>query len=411
MSLLKIITNLDCNVYVDTELKGEALSGAIYKIEMRKGRYILDFISRDSGYDKIQMDYYMEDSDMEDLIRIDLLSMQQARIEEEKKKKDLFAERIKKYFRYPSLIGCEQGKDYSFSEGLAVVCLPYVITGNCSRELEGSIVPGKYGYINEMGEEVISCQYEYAEKFSEGMAAVRAENYLWGYIDKTGSLIIPYMYVEVGSFSNGLAWFNDGEVIDYIHPVTSYNGYINREGDIVVPAIYDVVNDFKDYRAIVGRCIGGILSYGLIDTNGKEIVPLEYDYITNFSDGLALVGKKGKYGYVNIHGEVIIPLIYDSASDFSEGLAAVKDSSGYWGYIDTLGEIQIPCKYTNAYAFGEGLDSVRNRGYVKVNAKGIPIIPYQQGWLYDSSFSGCAIVSDGSQKFKIDKEGNVLEVI
>lgn len=403
MSLLKIITNLDCNVYVDTEFKGEALPGTIYKIEMRKGKYILDFISRDSAYDKIQMDYYMEDSDMEDLIRVDLLSIQQARIEEENKIKELFAERIKQYMQHRF---SEQGYPLIFSEGVAAVCLKKYRIVNSKEVLYASV----WGYINEYGEEVIPCQYEHAENFSEGMAAVRAENYLWGYIDKTGRLIIPHMYVDVGSFSNGLAWFNDGVIIDYIHPVTSYNGYINREGDIVVPAIYDVVNDFKDYRAIVGRDIGGILLYGLIDTNGKVIVPLEYDYITDFSDGLALVGKNGKYGYVNIHGEVIIPLIYDSASDFSEGLAAVKDSSGYWGYIDTLGKIQIPCKYTDAYAFGEGLESILNRN-VKVNTKGIPIMPYRQCWLYDSSFSGCAIVSNGNQRFKIDKEGNVLEVI
>lgn len=269
MSLLKIITNLDCNVYVDTEFKGEALPGTIYKIEMRKGKYILDFISLDSAYDKIQMDYYMEDSDMEDLIRIDLLSIQQARIEEENKIKELFAERIKQYMQYRF---SEQGYPLIFSEGVAAVCLRKHRIVNTKEVFDGYV----WGYINERGEEVIPLQYDDAQPFSEGLAGVRKDNYLCGFIDVKGNLVISCKYKTVGNFSNGLAWFESG---NWSFEENTNYGYINKKGDIVIPAIYDVVNDFKNDRAIVGVYRREKLLYGLIDTLGKEIIPCICSYI------------------------------------------------------------------------------------------------------------------------------------
>ena len=56
------------------------------------------------------------------------------------------------------------------------------------------------GYINISGEIVIAPQFNSAQQFSEGLAAV-SKNGMWGYIDTRGNLIIPYSYSKAGNFS------------------------------------------------------------------------------------------------------------------------------------------------------------------------------------------------------------------
>src|SRR5689334_9183231 len=54
-------------------------------------------------------------------------------------------------------------------------------------------VNGKYGYINKSAKVVIRPQFDQAEQFSEGYAAVEMGN-SWGYIDRNGKLVIPPTY-------------------------------------------------------------------------------------------------------------------------------------------------------------------------------------------------------------------------
>ena len=61
---------------------------------------------------------------------------------------------------------------------------------------------GKWGYIDEKGEEVISCQYDDVGSFTEnGLAAVQKGD-TWSYIDTTGEEVIslPEEIVEAGRF-------------------------------------------------------------------------------------------------------------------------------------------------------------------------------------------------------------------
>ena len=48
---------------------------------------------------------------------------------------------------------------------------------------------GKYGYINKTGKVVVPAQYEYAEKFYEGMGVVK-QGGKRGFIDATGKMVI-----------------------------------------------------------------------------------------------------------------------------------------------------------------------------------------------------------------------------
>ena len=57
---------------------------------------------------------------------------------------------------------------------------------------------GLWGYINESGEEVILAQYEDAQDFSEGLAAVKVDG-LYGFINVSGEMVIEPQFEGVGS--------------------------------------------------------------------------------------------------------------------------------------------------------------------------------------------------------------------
>src|SRR5436309_1576726 len=76
---------------------------------------------------------------------------------------------------------------------------------------------GKYGYINKTGKIVLPVQFEYAEKFYEGMAVVKKDGKR-AFIDATGKIVIAPLYDQKidGYFSEGLACVKQGSKYFYI---------------------------------------------------------------------------------------------------------------------------------------------------------------------------------------------------
>ena len=72
-SILKILVDTPCEVYCDYELKGDAVPQSIFKIEMSKGTYILEF--KQNGNVLYSQEYIMQSNDEEDLLRIPLIEI------------------------------------------------------------------------------------------------------------------------------------------------------------------------------------------------------------------------------------------------------------------------------------------------------------------------------------------------
>lgn len=60
----------------------------------------------------------------------------------------------------------------------------------------------RYGYIDKTGQLVIPPQFEQAQGFSDGLAAVQVKE-KWGYIDKTGKFVIPPQFDELNQLNEG----------------------------------------------------------------------------------------------------------------------------------------------------------------------------------------------------------------
>jgi len=171
-----------------------------------------------------------------------------------------------------------------FSEGLAAA-QPYHTT--------------LMGFIDRSGRFAIEPEFDRAEAFSDGLAAVRVSGQ-WGFIDRTGRFVIEPQFRSVTRFSDGYATIRvDGKA-----------GYINATGQIVIPPRFDEAAAFSEGLAAV-CCDSGRTGY--IDKMGRWAIPAHFERGTGnaspFSQGVALakVGEREAV-YINRMGEVIAPL-------------------------------------------------------------------------------------------------------
>lgn len=232
-----------------------------------------------------------------------------------------------------------------FSDGFAFVEDHYIDT-------EGNQA---FGRINEDTDERIERYFTNGKPFSQGLAAVQSGGQ-WGYIDLMGNYVISPMFERAGRFVDGLAPAMKG----------GYWGYINMRGVFVIEPKYIHAEEFSEgYAAVnlLGR-------WGYIDKSGKFIIRPAYSEAGNFSQGIAPVRSRTNYrgwGYVRPNGKFSIPRRYNSAGQFSEGLAPVA-ADRRWGYVNLRAEWEISAQFDEARAFSEGLAAVRREklwGYIR----------------------------------------------
>ena len=277
------------------------------------------------------------------------------------------------------IVPCQYDYAEEFSEGLACV-----------------MKNGKFGFIDENGKYVIQPVYENATSFSEGLACVKRYG-LFGYIDKKGNTTIPFEFDDAKSFSEGFATVE----------MNGKWGYIDTAGKIMIPCIYHSAKAFSNDRAIV-EISDKLLNweYDIIDKTGNIISSQHYYLISNYSEGLAPVQitKHGKWGYIDKSGEIVIQCQYDEAFGFNLGLARVRIGTKL-GFIDKSGAIIIPCQYTNLGNFSEGLSVAEKEGkYGFIDREGTTIIPFK--YEYANSFSeGLAYVIQNGKCTFINKTG------
>lgn len=298
-------------------------------------------------------------------------------------------------------------------EGLALVAV-------------GSKTLKKYGYVNKNGDEVITLQYDWADNFKNGLAAV-VLNGKGGFIDQNGKEVIPLKYDYVKSFSDGLALVNTGST--WLHGghlvPKGKSGFIDKSGKEVIPLRYDYAEPFSEGLALV--LIGDVTKlkgkWAFIDTTEDEVIPLKYNLAKSFSEGLAPVNigftlgenfNSGKWGYIDKNGNEVIPVKYDEVSLFSEGLARVK-LKGRYGFINKKGQEVIPIilEYMSISDFSEGLAKIQKGsfpnykyGFIDSTGKEIGTLEYD----YAESFkNGKAKVKLDGREFYIDKTGKEVK--
>jgi WG repeat protein len=288
-----------------------------------------------------------------------------------------------------------------------VVLAAFLVLAQPSAAAEEALYPhaehefGPWGYIDKTGKIVIPLQYDWAEPFSEGRAAVLRDK-KYGYIDITGRVVIPLQFdtslsppnpFEAGwsNVLDGKQWRlidRDGVAIDagirsgmppriqtelsgYLKPSDDWiivakngkRGAIDRSGRFVIEPEYEVLYPFSDGLAAASS--GNRI--GFIDKTGTFVIPFTFENgVTHFRDGRALVwvkrpkeevkrDKDGKIvsvlrfncGFIDRTGAPVIPHQFDDCRDFYEGRAAVRAFDQGWGIIDPEGQFIVAPKFTS----------------------------------------------------------------
>ena len=106
---------------------------------------------------------------------------------------------------------------------------------------------------------VINPQFDYATKFSEGLASVRIGGKSgigkYGYINKSGSIVINPQFIDSSNFNEGLASFLVSDITE-----GEKMGFIDMDGKVVIPAQFStsylfgnfiLMSEFKEGLALV----------------------------------------------------------------------------------------------------------------------------------------------------------------
>ena len=194
---------------------------------------------------------------------------------------------------------------------------------------------GKVGYADRNGNEVIKCQYESGQPFSNGVAVVTKSG-KYGIIDATGKVVLPLSYTQISPWYNGLLQIKNGKKI----------GLADSQGKIVLPVNYSLITKPNCYgKALVA--IGGKATsndkktymanakYGIIDDKGNVLVVPKYKGLYEFSfDGKNKYpyyeGKRLEFSYHNTVDTLLTDCSYLGFSNngFNIFYAGILDGSG-----------------------------------------------------------------------------------
>jgi len=170
-----------------------------------------------------------------------------------------------------------------------------------SERLINAVENGKWGYIDINNNFIIKPQFKAAYPFREEKAAVYIKRENYGFINNMGEEIIPCKFTGADlHFAEGLC-----SIVKDNYP---YYGYIDEKGETVIPFDYQYAGDFKEGMAVVK--FKRKKKYGVITKSEKCVVESKFQHISSFNGGLAevIIGEeyeKFHYGYINYDGDFV----------------------------------------------------------------------------------------------------------
>ncbi len=307
-SLLKIMVDVNCQVYCDYELKGEASPNALFRIELRKGNYILEFRQNDDLL--LSQEYEMESNDEERLLRVSL------------------SEAVMK-----------NQKERQFEE---IAALNIIVSRNYGNNIDEVFLENKDTH------EKIHIPYNVSESYG---------------LDKCGLLNVNIGGIavdeEVGLDSGGWPLY---------HRVYTGGtwGCINKLGHVQIPIIYDNLIYFHSPHIAVARLNGNVL---FIDRWNRIVFENTWDTIidnTPFRFGKCIVEKNGKRGVIDEMGNEVLPLVYSKINRLGERGQFAVQIVDKWGLMNDEGKTLYPIALDSiSYYYSDDYDVYK----VKVRQK------------------------------------------
>lgn len=180
----------------------------------------------------------------------------------------------------------------------------------------------KFGYINELGIEVIPAIYDKANNFTESKNAIVSVNGKYGCIDTVGNVVIPLEYDTIDY--NRLGNFKDLFVMKKAGKVS----WIIAQTKLPLTGDYRYMYDCSN--SLIYRNSNNS-KFGLLDYNFNRITGLIFDFITCYGGNYPLFVKVGdKWGLLNSKGQTVVPAIYDNIYPGANTNHVVNNSNFFW---------------------------------------------------------------------------------
>ena len=166
-------------------------------------------------------------------------------------------------------------------------------------------LPGKYGFLDTEGKQIIPCQWDYAEGFTNGLAVVYKDEKA-GFIDRTGTLVIPCAWDWAGLF-----WDRE------LAPVRNDKkwGAIDRTGKLVIQCDWDSIGELSHTFVTVEKD----KLFGLIDKQNQIVQATQWTELHFYGTCYAF-SKEDKWGIVDLQGKMICPPKWDRVSGYPGGI-------------------------------------------------------------------------------------------
>jgi hypothetical protein len=200
-----------------------------------------------------------------------------------------------------------------------------------------------YGFLNLCGEEVITAQYDYAERFNNGKALVK--KFFWHFINLEGeeSEVLENI-VDAKAMKYGISWakFKNNKV-----------ALIDNTFDVTKKPISQYYDDIEPFVADLFKVRNGKF-LGLVKIDGTTLLDVAYDKITlSDANQWIVIETNKKLGLVDVDGNTRIKPTYDQIRSVSLNVdvpnnastVIARDAAGY--RLIELNERKLSDVYTS----------------------------------------------------------------
>ena len=289
-----------------------------------------------------------------------------------------------------------------------------------------SMKDGKWGVINNKGEEIIPLEYNemviIPNATKDIFICLENVNYKTGtYTTKVlnkenKEILTEYSQVEaIQNQLNSEIWYED-DVLTYVE--NGKYGLINFNGKRITDAIYDKIYALTGTkRSIIIEKDGkmGLISleqiilepeyteiktvtpndssngyiaknesnkYGLIDANKKTVLDFKYDEIASVTGNNLYVVREGNLKIIDKDGNTKLESGFDEVVDI-EGDNIIMKSGGKCGVINISGETVIPTEYDSlSIAFNNNYIAARDGKYGMITPENTVAIEFKYNQMY-----------------------------
>ena len=332
MSILKIISDTSCTVRCDFQKVGDIQAGELFKLQLKKGCYILEFLVEDIVI--CSMDYTIETNDEEPLLRLNIKEQAEKKIREQKFIRNK-STKVNIYLdddRY--ILDCEAND-------------PVVVPKEFElyyKSVDGQYLEDEAGYIP-----FITAIVE--EKIQDGETKNDIK-ILYGSLNKFGEVVIKPIYTKpVVFYNNEIA----RTAKDYCLIHLNHYGeevalsYLNTE-EFEITAPLDKEDNLFIAKSIEDDSCFGVVRYDkkiIVALSNKTIYKNIGDYIWALKgDTLSIYNNEGKWikSIRNVDlGEIELPYRRRHQDYvFVHKEAVAVRVSGYWGLYDFEGNVLFP---------------------------------------------------------------------